>query len=174
MKKHPRLPIRRLRSVSFIPGVIGEPKGEIFDESTASKNRLREFAIKRKCDPTLAEAELERILNNLNNGVLKGEFVREWPIGGRWILDFFFPKVKLAIEVDGSFHRGSTQIFKDFEKSVACRKIGIVLIRITNPEVFGDRRELVTKLRDAYRKALKLKRGSGLASQGMSEKSDKG
>ena len=103
-------------------------------------------------EPTAAEAELERIFNILGGGALAGEFVREWPLGN-WFIDFYFPAVKLAIEVDGGYHRAPLQWRRDLHKAAELDAEGITLLRLTNAEVFGERQHLIEKLRAAWRVA---------------------
>jgi very-short-patch-repair endonuclease len=35
---------------------------------------------------------------------------------GDWIIDFFFPEIRLGVEIDGSVHRMSDQIERDKQK----------------------------------------------------------
>ena len=102
--------------------------------------------------PTQAEAELECIFNTLGGGALNGEFVREWPLGN-WLIDFYFPAVKLAIEVDGGYHRAPLQWRRDLHKAAELDAEGITLVRLGNAEVFGERQRLIGKLRAAWRVA---------------------
>jgi very-short-patch-repair endonuclease len=102
--------------------------------------------------PTPAEAELERIFNTLGGGALAGEFMREWPLGN-WFIDFYFPAVKLAIEVDGGYHRAPLQWRRDLHKAAELDAEGITLLRVANAEVFGERQHLIEKLRAAWRVA---------------------
>ncbi len=101
---------------------------------------------------TPAEAELERIFNSIGGGALTGEFVREWPLGN-WLIDFYFPAVKLAIEVDGGYHRAPLQLRRDLHKAAELEAEGITLLRLANAEVFGERQHLIEKLRAAWRVA---------------------
>ena len=55
--------------------------------------------------------------------------------------------------MDGRYHNSEKQKKKDFEKEKACEKFGITLVRLTNQEVFGDRKTLIDKLREGYRNA---------------------
>ena len=102
--------------------------------------------------PTPAEAELERIFNNLGGGALNGKFVREWPLGN-WLIDFYFPAIKLAVEVDGGYHRAPLQWRRDLHKAAELDAEGITLVRLGNAEVFGERQRLIEKLRAAWRVA---------------------
>lgn len=128
------------------------PQGLSFDELYAAGDA-------RRLAPTPAEAALERLLNQLGDGALRGEFKREWPIEG-WFLDFYFPSIRLAIEVDGGYHRAQTQWREDQLKAAALQVLGITLLRLSNREVLGDRERLVRRLRAAWRQAMANQRGS--------------
>jgi len=106
----------------------------------------------RRLAPTRAEAELQRILDSLGNGALRGEYKREWPVGDWWV-DFYFPAIRLAIEVDGGYHRAQSRWRQDRLKAQALEAQGITLLRLTNTQVFGDRVWLVQSLRTAWREA---------------------
>jgi very-short-patch-repair endonuclease len=105
--------------------------------------------------PTPAELRLLGILNSLNDGVLRGRFDTQHVVSGRWIVDFFFSEIRLAIEVDGAVHQTEDQKTRDLEKEQDCARFDITLLRITNADVFGDRDKLVDKLRHGWRMALK-------------------
>lgn len=111
------------------------------------------LAAHRREHPTRAERALEAILTEINGHALEGRFRREWICGGRWIVDFYFPEVRLAIEVDGGYHRSTFQLGWDLFKSAELESAGITLLRLTNQEVLGDRARLVAKLRRAWRTA---------------------
>lgn len=139
------------RTNSIGPFVIGD--APMIIEPQKRRNKSQENAQKRKARPTPAESELEQILNSLNGGVLKGLFFREWAFADKWILDFFFHKIRLGIEVDGSVHSLPSQKQRDREKEKACEEWSITLLRVSNEEVFGNREELLEKLRNAWRVA---------------------
>lgn len=117
-----------------------------------STERRQAAADNRRIDPTPAEAELERILSAVGGGALAGEFRREWPIGD-WVVDFYLPTVRLAIEVDGGYHRALSRRRADLTKRRDLEARGIVVLRLANAEVFGDRERLLTRLRAAWRAA---------------------
>jgi len=119
---------------------------------------LQLIADERREHPTRAERALAAILSGLNEGALDGRFRREWVCGGRWIVDFYFPEVRLGIEVDGGYHRSTTQKGWDLFKEGGLESAGVTLLRLTNEEVFGDRERLLGKLRQAWRTALRNSR----------------
>lgn len=111
------------------------------------------IADNRRRGGTRAELELERILRNVGGGAFRGRFRREWAYGGRWIVDFYFPEVRLGIEVDGSYHNTLQQRHRDQEREKALAMSGITIIRLENDEVFGDRESLLLKIHTGWRKA---------------------
>lgn len=133
-----------------LPRVIGDTPTYT---PSYTKSRIRKNAEARRATPTPGEAELERILNSLNGGVLRGGFRREHVISGKWIVDFFFPEIRLAIEVDGSIHNTSAQRAKDSEKDADCERFDITILRLRNSEIFGHRDRLLEKLRAGWRAA---------------------
>ena len=122
-------------------------------KSDASFAELYAAGDARRLAPTRAEAALEALLNELGNGALRGEFKREWPFEG-WFLDFYFPQIRLAIEVDGGYHRAQSQWREDQLKAQALETQGITLLRLTNAQVLGDKPALIQMLRAAWRAAL--------------------
>lgn len=138
----------------FLPRVVGEP---VATQGKPRKSKIHQFAEQNSASPAPAELEFQRFLNKLNGGMLKGRFKREHVISGKWITDFFFPDIRLAIELDGPYHLRSQQITRDRQKDEDCKKYDITVLRITNKEVFGDQDKLTKKLRGGWRRALDRK-----------------
>ena len=122
---------------------------------------LARIAEERRGHPTPAERALAAILGELDVGALDGRFHREWVCGGRWIVDFYVPELRLAIEVDGGYHRSAFQQSWDLFKAAELEAAGVSLLRLTNDEVFGDRERLLGKLRQAWREASRTARTHG-------------
>ena len=119
----------------------------------------------RRSAPTSAEAMLERILNQLGDGVLSGTFKREHRVGS-WLVDFYFPAIRLAIEVDGGYHRAQSRWRKDLRKTADLTVQGITVLRLTNAQVFGDRAVLVELLRGAWRNARRVQTSDAIDGAG--------
>jgi very-short-patch-repair endonuclease len=119
---------------------------------------LEAVARERREHPTRAERALTGFLNELNGHALEGRFEREWVCGDRWIVDFYFPEVRLALEVDGGYHRSTFQLGWDLFKAAELEGAGLTVVRLTNQEVLGDRARLVAKLRQAWRTAARAAR----------------
>ena len=148
--ERPRNVSTRTSGVS-IPRVVGEP---LVVSDYPARSRIRTFAGRNRSNLTPAEKRLRRILEQLNYGVLRGKFKCQYPISGRWIVDFFFPEIRLAIEVDGAIHGTDEQRKLDRQKDADCKRFDITMLRITNREVFGNRAALIEKLRTGWRNAL--------------------
>ena len=79
---------------------------------------------------TPAEQALWRSLRSRNLGDFK--FRRQHPIGS-FIVDFYCPEVKLAIEIDGDVHAGQEEY--DAARSVWLQERGFTVIRFQNRDV---------------------------------------
>lgn len=134
---------------------VGEPVSSPCH--TSAPRRIHRIAATRRGRHTSAEKELEKILNSLGSGALRGKFIREWAFKN-WVLDFFLYEVRVGIEVDGEYHLTASQRERDRKKDADCRNAGITLVRLMNTEVFGNRDALIAKLRVAYREGLRLSR----------------
>ena len=70
--------------------------------------------------------------------VLGIQFYRQKPIG-EYIVDFFAPKAKLAVEVDGSQHVEEKQAKKDKNRDDYLASLGFKVLRFTSREVLKER-----------------------------------
>ncbi len=93
--------------------------------------------------PTQAEALLWACLRAKR---LEGYKFRRQHIIGTYIVDFYCPKCKLILEVDGSIHQ-ARQIY---DQSRECNLIarGYKILRFTNEEVLNDTDEVLKKIKD--------------------------
>jgi len=85
-----------------------------------------------------------------------------------WILDFYCPERKLAVEVDGGYHREKDQRSKDrLRDKVLEEKCGILTLRVTADEVQQNPQEVVKQIRQAL---LGRTRSAGLPSKRREER----
>ena len=69
---------------------------------------------------------------------LKGrQFYRQKPIGD-YIVDFYCPKAKLVIEIDGSQHFSDEMTSYDRIRDESLRSLGLRVLRFTNTEVLTN------------------------------------
>jgi len=85
------------------------------------------------------ETVAEKLLwSQLNRNQLLGlQFRRQHPIN-RFIADFFCPKIKLVIEVDGSIHDIPEYQAHDIGRSEVLNDFGITVIRFTNEQILNE------------------------------------
>lgn len=105
---------------------------------------LEEAAWRLRQNLTPAEARLWR---SLRNRQLEGlRFRCQHPVG-RFILDFYCPSQKLAIEVDGSVH--DEQVEYDAVRTKQLEAYGYRVLRFTNEAVMGDLDGVLEEIRRA-------------------------
>jgi very-short-patch-repair endonuclease len=80
-------------------------------------------------NPTIAERKLWGYLRNF-----PVKFWRQKPINN-FIVDFYCPKLKLVIEVDGDSHFTDSGLVYDEERTRVLEGYGLRVIRFTNDEV---------------------------------------
>jgi very-short-patch-repair endonuclease len=71
------------------------------------------------------------------------KFRRQHPVN-KFIVDFYFHKRKLIIELDGGIHEEATQKENDIEREKVLTEMGLVVIRFKNEEV-NTEKDLVKK-----------------------------
>ena len=81
-----------------------------------------------------AETKIWWLVRNRNLGV---KFRRQHPIE-RFVLDFYCPELRLAIEVDGRGHLEAEGLARDAARTNALRERGIRVVRFTNVEVLME------------------------------------
>jgi very-short-patch-repair endonuclease len=98
-------------------------------------SKLKEAARHLRADMT----ESERMLwSRLRGKQLLGvQFYRQKPIGN-YIVDFFAPRVKLAIEVDGSQHAEADHVRRDKQRDSYLADLGIRVMRLNSREVLKN------------------------------------
>ena len=65
------------------------------------------------------------------------QFYRQKPIGD-YIVDFFAPKTKLVIEVDGSQHREGVHAIKDKRRDTYLASLGFRVLRFNSRKVLQE------------------------------------
>jgi very-short-patch-repair endonuclease len=99
-----------------------------------------------RAGPTRGEAAL---WNELRGNKLEGiRFRRQHPIG-RFVLDFFAPRIQLAIEIDGPMHQGREAY--DARRQATLEAAGIQFLRFTADEVELELPRCLERIRDFVR-----------------------
>ncbi|MBN2417034.1 DUF559 domain-containing protein [bacterium] len=95
------------------------------------KDRARKLRNGMTDSEKLLWAQLrKKQLNNL-------QFYRQRPIG-QYIVDFYCPKAKLIIEVDGPCHSHRDQIAYDKQRDAYLTGLGMTVLRFSNRQITYD------------------------------------
>ena len=95
--------------------------------------------------------ELTQLAQTLRRGMTKEEkqlwyqFLRNYPVQfkrqvtcGQYILDFYCPKAKLAIELDGAYHKHPDTAENDMRRTEYLNSVGIYVMRFPNRDIWQD------------------------------------
>ena len=96
---------------------------------------LKTFRTELRNNLTPAEAAFWKAVQNKKLGGKK--FRRQHSIGN-YILDFYCPAEKLAVELDGQAHFGDKGREYDYERRLFLEHFGIRVLRFENKLVFED------------------------------------
>ncbi len=73
------------------------------------------------------------------------QFYRQRIIGS-FIVDFYCPKAKLVVEVDGGQHYNEPQIAKDKKREDYLQKLGMRVLRFSDEEILRNTSEVLEKI----------------------------
>ncbi len=73
------------------------------------------------------------------------QFYRQ-KIIGEYIVDFFCPKYKLVIEVDGGQHYSDEKLSADKNRDETLRSLGLKVLRFTNVDIFKNIEGVVIRI----------------------------
>ena len=72
-----------------------------------------------------------------DKGVKGYKFRRQYSVEG-FVIDFYCPKIKLALEVDGDSHFTEEADTRDKERQAIIESFGITFLRFTNKEIYEN------------------------------------
>jgi len=132
----------------------GLDSGEFMSEEEISR-QLRDSLIERarqmRKEPTNAEASLWTRLRKQQLGGLK---FRRQHIIAHFIVDFYCPKAKFVIEMDGAVHDEQGEY--DQEREKVLQELGYGVLRFTNAELEGNPELVVAGIYEACRRRIDL------------------
>ena len=116
-----------------------------------TKEKWRRKDLRRKS--TKAEKILWEYLRNRNLAGFK--FKRQYSVDS-FIIDFYCPKVKLGIEVDGEVHFTEEAKNYDENRSGFLSDFGIDIIRFRNDDIYNNLKVVLNTNEDKLKKSEKL------------------
>jgi len=112
-----------------------------------NKKLARHIKIHAARDLRRQQTEAERILwGEIRAGKIDGAIFRRQHIIKGFIVDFYCPSKKVAIELDGAIHLKQKEADKERQKLLEC--IGIRVLRFKNEEVLVNKRKALNRIRD--------------------------
>jgi very-short-patch-repair endonuclease len=93
---------------------------------------------------TFAEVALWCLIKNKQLDDVR--FLRQYSVGN-YIVDFYTPQFKLAIELDGEGHFDEKQIFYDNKRTEFLNSLGIKVLRFENFEVIDYPQRTLDEIR---------------------------
>jgi very-short-patch-repair endonuclease len=69
---------------------------------------------------------------------LEGRKFRRQHSVGHYILDFYCPAERIAVELDGQVHQNSNAQYFDAQRDQALQNLGIKVLRFENKDVFDN------------------------------------
>ena len=113
---------------------------------TASPDRyglLKGYARENRKNATLAEAVLWEHLRKNSFGQ---KFLRQHIIGD-YIVDFFFRKSRVIVEIDGGYHFAAEQQKADTLRTECLEVQGYKVVRFTNEQVLCDTNNVINEVK---------------------------
>ena len=92
---------------------------------------------------TEAEQKLWALLRNRQ---LKGKKFRRQHALDKYVVDFYCNESKLAIELDGNFHKETDVKKYDSSRTASLNEIGITVLRFWNEEIINDSEKVLQKI----------------------------
>lgn len=108
---------------------------------------LKQFRKELRNNSTSAEATLWKFLKGKQ---LEGRKFRRQHSVENYILDFYCPSEKLAIELDGADHFTSAAYEYDLERTAVLESHGIKVIRFENCEVFESMEAVLEMIKNNF------------------------
>lgn len=104
-------------------------------------------------EPSVLESRMGRILRRLAReaGLPDAKPEVAW-LDGRYRLDYAWPAVRLAVEVDGfTWHGSVTQMRRDYERRNRLTMVGWIFLIYTWPQVTDEADRVMAEIADTYR-----------------------
>lgn len=100
-----------------------------------NQQKFKDLRRKLRNNQTDAERKVWNILRGRKMSGLR--FLRQYGVEN-YILDFYCPEIKLAVEVDGGQHNDEKEKLSDAKRTSLLELYHIIVIRFWNNEVMGN------------------------------------
>ena len=119
-------------------------------DMTKHYNKKNEKDKRRKLRQSSTYAE-KIVWMNLRNRQMAGyKFKRQYSVD-KYVIDFYCPELKFAIEVDGISHHSTAKKIYDKKRQKYLESFGIKFIRITDEELSGNSNKAFDRIENAMK-----------------------
>jgi very-short-patch-repair endonuclease len=116
-------------------------------------NQQSQFEKRRLLRNNMTKAESLLWAEIRNKKVEGAKFRRQSSIGS-YVVDFYCPKLKLAIEVDGVTHNTEDEKEYDKDRQAEIEQLNIEFLRFTNERIYTDMTNVIEEIRAKVRELL--------------------
>ncbi len=128
------MPFPLLTKEGWTPDSVNREDGVVESTMTMVFNKASIKGKRKQLRRSMPEAEVI-LWSQLKNRQISGiKFRRQYSVGG-YVVDFYCPKNKLAIEIDGDSHYMANAPERDEERQKWIEQFGIRFLRFTNDNV---------------------------------------
>ncbi len=97
--------------------------------------------------------------SKLKSKALNGHKLRRQHSVGKFVIDFYCPRLKLAIEVDGDSHFSDGSEPYDKTRQDFIESFGISFLRFTNKEIYENLSEVLAKIENYMQEKSAIENG---------------
>jgi very-short-patch-repair endonuclease len=108
-------------------------------------NRAREKEKRRELRNDMTNAERLLWKRIRRRQIRNKRFLRQFSVG-KYIIDFYCPEIRLAVEVDGDTHSSDEEIESDKNRQTEIENFGISFLRFKNEEIFRNIEKVILRL----------------------------
>ena len=90
------------------------------------------------------------VWSNLRKRQLGYRFLRQYSVD-HFVIDFYCPELKLAVEVDGASHNDPDRQKKDNSRQKYLESFNIIFVRIKDEDLIGNPNQAFMKVEDAIK-----------------------
>ena len=122
-------------------------------------NQHEDIEIRRDLRKRQTPAEA-KLWNEIRDSKLGVKFRRQFGIGS-YVVDFYSPRTRLVIEIDGEIHARSDISANDKQRQSDIENLGLIFLRFTNQEVIEQTKSVLERIRSMIQNPLLTKERAG-------------
>jgi len=112
-------------------------------------NKLEYKKFRQELRKNLTTAEI-KLWKCLQNSQLEGRKFRRQHSIGNYIVDFYCPKEKLAIELNGNVHLNANNEQYDVNRDNYLKTLGIKVLRFENDDIFNKTEIVIENIKSNF------------------------